>query len=184
MSHTAKDGSGNLVYVRSLGAGTVGDPLELTTMPRGQVCIELGNAYQSAKRYTIANNGTLDILLKTPASSKVIMTKLAVDTSAAPLEMDLREDVIVSANGTAITMYNLNRQSSNAASSLLYQSPTVTDTGTPIVEMELNGDKDFGGSGARDCGMILDASTSYLIRINNTSGAAATMAIDIRISEL
>jgi hypothetical protein len=166
-----------------VGEGTLASPYNPAPMPRGQACIELGNAFQSAKRYLLANNATLDFLLKTPANSHVIVTQLAVSSSAAPMELDLREDVIVSANGSALTLYNLNRQSADAPLCLLYQGPTVTDAGLALVEMELHGDKTYGGDGGRDCGMILKAGASYLLRIKNTSGGSATFSLDLRVSE-
>jgi hypothetical protein len=184
MSHMPViDGNGNPAYMFAVGDGSLQSPYSLSPMPRQQACIELGNVFQSSERHDLANNATLDHFLAVPLNSKVVLAGFDISTGSAPLEVDIFEGCIVSANGTQNTLFNLNRQSSDAPTCVLWESPTVTDSGIRLVSMLVTGDKSVGGSAHRGCGQILKAGEKYLFRIKNTSGGNARISIDIAVVE-
>jgi hypothetical protein len=184
MTHTVLDGGGVLRYVQSLGAGSSTDPLRLITMSYVDALVDLGKVFAHADRHTIANNGIFFYLIKTPSSpAHVELIGLDVATSSAPIYVDFKETAIVSANGTAETLYNQNRQSTQSPGTLLYLSPTVTDEGVTIRENAIFGEKNIGGVTSTHDRIVLKPATNYLLRIQNVSGANATVKIKVQIGE-
>lgn len=184
MSHMPViDGNGAQVYMFSVGDGTQQNPYSLAPMSRTHACIELGNTFQNSERHDLAKNATLELLLVTPANSHVVLAGLDIDTDSAPLEVDIYEGLIVSANGTQNTLFNMNRQSTDAPGCMLWEAPTVTDEGILLVSMLVTGNREIGGGAHCDCGQILKASERYLIRVKNISGSNSKLAVNTVVVE-
>ena len=113
----------------------------------------------------------LDVLLRVPAA-KFPHLKWSFTTGDA-FTFTFYEGTIVSANGTALTVVNNNRNSTNVAGVTTFLSPTVTTAGTALMSGQLSIGARSGGSDSRDSEFILKPSTNYLLRfIKSNAGTA------------
>lgn len=136
-----------------------------------------GGYYDSS----VANNGTLDILIQS-SSSQYMHTKFSA-VSSGNATVQIYEGTTVSAAGTGVTMTNHNRASSKVFSGTVTHTPTVTGVGTQV-----NGTGFIaGGPGGGEGGdfdfsneFILNISTNYLFRITNVSGSSAKISASIQ----
>ena len=184
-SYAVLDGAGNLKNVLCVGMGTSDNLIRLVSLAYERAMVDVGVIFSHADRHTIANNTIFNYLLKTPASpAHVELLGLSFIASSTPINVSIYEDTIVSANGTAETLWNNNRNlSTNTPGSLLYLSPTVTSVGTELILTACPGAKSTAGSYRQDDRIILKASANYLFRFENVSGAAADVAIKLIIGE-
>lgn len=138
-----------------------------------------GFVYHASGKVTgmIADNVD-DFLITTPALSFPHFQRLQITTGRGDIDMLVYEGATTSADGAAITVLNVNRNSANTPNAVFTSGPTVTDVGTLIhtqwtpptatgvgqspsgIVGETNGEE-----------WILAPSTKYLIRITNNSGA-------------
>ena len=177
------DGSGNLVYVMAVGDGTQADPYRYAPMDYVDALVDSGLVFQHSERQELANNAKLDHLIVTPLGVHTELLLISISPDSGPINIDLYEGAIVSANGTAHTLYNLNRKSVNTTSTTLYENPTVTDVGQHLLSQQASGSKDVGNSSDREGRIVLKESEKYLLRIVNESGTNAFITINIRIGE-
>jgi hypothetical protein len=130
------------------------------------------------KKDALANGASHDHLLRVPAGVYPHFNRLMFSVSAGDCDAYLYEGATVSADGTPETVYNTNRNSTNAAETLLFTDPTVTDPGTEIhhVWMPPTGAGVGSSTGLSkvsfDEEWLLKPSTDYLIRLTNNSGGA------------
>jgi len=87
-------------------------------------------------------------------------------SSELGITVELFENPTVSANGTSVTQFNCNRNSSNTIHSVLYEDPTITADGTRIRIDLLAGSNQTSSRGTTD-EMILKAGEDYLIRVTS-----------------
>lgn len=187
MSHVVLDGQGSLKYVFSLGTGTSDDPYRIVMQDYERALVDREKIFFHTDRHSLSNNQIFYYLIKTPASpAHVELLRVGCASTSSPINIDVYKDGIVSANGTAETLWNSNQQSSVAASTLLYVSPTVTDDGVNFISLVNPGEKSIGSAlttltdGDR---IILNHSTNYLLKFENVSGATALIGFDIKIGE-
>jgi hypothetical protein len=138
--------------------------------------IHQGNFYISALKFTLATTATKKIVFKT--GSKVTHHQpMNIKTSKDNVDINVYENATVTAaTGTNLDANNYNRNSSNTATAVLIDAPTVTVQGT-----ELKGAQDFlagavdvgqrrsGGETGRENEWILKPNTNYNIEIYNGS---------------
>ncbi|PKM77886.1 MAG: hypothetical protein CVU90_05415 [Firmicutes bacterium HGW-Firmicutes-15] len=92
-----------------------------------------------------------------------------------------------SASGTLVTVYNLNRNSSNTTDSKVLFTPTISDSGTLLSQTLLpggTGSKTVGGQSLTRAERILKTSSDYLVRVQNVSDVAGDVAINFTYYEL
>ena len=77
----------------------------------------------------LANDATINILVTTGASSA---HSIPIWQVGGDCEAHIFEDVVVSANGTALDVYNHARWSTNTALLTAYHAPTITNDGTEL----------------------------------------------------
>lgn len=97
-----------------------------------------------------------------------------VSCSADKLTIALREGATINVDGSAITAFNHNRNSSKTASSVLKNAPTVTVAGTQIAQAYIGGGTGVGGSRSgsdtkADNEWVLKQNTVYTITFTNDS---------------
>lgn len=93
--------------------------------------------------------------------------------------IELFESGVVSANGDRLTEFNNLRKSPNIATMFCFKDPTVTSDGTLLFAARASGDKKSGGILARGDEIILNKSTSYLIKITtDANDNQATLFLD------
>jgi hypothetical protein len=132
-----------------------------------------GGYYDSS----VANNGTLDLLVQSSSTEYSHIKFSAVSSGNATVQ--LYTGTTVSAAGTGVTMSNHNRASAKAFSGTVTHTPTVTGVGTQINGTGFIAGGPGGGEGG-DFGFsnefILDKSTNYLFRVTNVSGSASKIS--------
>jgi len=111
------------------------------------------------------------VLLRTPESPTRIHAKAAIDSEAEFL-IELFEDSTVSADGTPITIFNNDRESTNTSEASVFAAPTVTDDGSLLWAGKTGtGRNPIGTSPGLNYEVLPKASTDYLLKITKaTSG--------------
>ena len=131
-----------------------------------------GDLYNVSDFQTILNAGTLDYFIQTGAT--VFPHIGFAFESGGDLEIHIYEDTTVTAPGTALSVWNIKRSSTNVAASLFYHTPTVNVLGTDIFSNWIiagEKQKTFGGGdgslarGAPEWNF--NSNTGYLIRMIN-----------------
>lgn len=149
----------------------------LTTMNFIEDIAHRGYLFRSFYNYEdLANNTSIDVLFRTDANPVQLFIYL---NATGEVDLDLYSGPTTSADGDAISKYNVNQDSATTSPVEIYSEPTVTDEGTQI-------DKSvsFGGTGnpqatrvgaviSPTIGWILEPNTDYLIRMTNRSGVTA-----------
>lgn len=128
----------------------------------------------------LANAGTLEILIQTPATG-TIHARFG-GSVGGDIRMGLFEGTTFSAAGTTLVPSNRNRMSANVTTVTLSHTPTITLDGTVLFDGYVG-----GGSGGNAIGgqiasfeeFILDQSTSYLARVTNVSGQAQVSSLTV-----
>lgn len=127
----------------------------------------------------VADDGTMDFVLTTPSDDWPHVTPIFESDGAVYVE--IYEGASIT-GGTALTARNHTRTSDNTFGGSIVHSPTVTDPGTRLLYRSSGGAGGFfippsPGLGSFDYEWPLKASTSYLFRATNKSGAASVMSI-------
>ena len=134
--------------------------------------------HASGKQTGLANAASASFLLAVPAGIYPHIQRVELNLEAGDVDMVMRENVVTSADGGAISVLNVNRNSALTASAVVTGSPTITTpgdifhtlwvppTGTGIGTQEGVLDVNQGEE------WILEPSTKYSFTITNNSGAA------------
>lgn len=128
----------------------------------------------------LASGANLDMLVVTGATTVPHIAVMCDIGAAATLSV--YEGVTTSSDGTPLTAFNANRQSTKITTASVTQTPTVTGTGTALLLNHYipggTTGNSIGGSSsdfARVTELLLKTSTKYLFRMTNL-GAGATGA--------
>lgn len=186
MTYAVLDADGLKKYFKSTGDGTESDPYQSVPVSHQQMAIDSGKAFIHSDRHTIASNGTLSYLIKTPANpAHVELIEFTIETTSSPVYFDLFEGAVVTANGATETLRNLNRRSTTAAATELYLSPTYSAgaEGNIIWEQLTPNAKNVGSTITDGTRIVLKPSYNYLLKMQNVSGASTVVAIKIIIGE-
>lgn len=133
----------------------------------------------------VANNGTFDTYILTPADFRV--STFILYEAGGDANLEIYEGITVSANGTPVVPRNNNRNFPDTTNTQLFSDPTVTDFGTQIWDEFLP-----GGTGPQSAGNIADRtsrvvllpSTGYLLRLINTAGTSQPMGSQVSFVEI
>jgi len=134
--------------------------------------IHEGDHFFVCDETTLNDGDSVDFQLTTPNTAKWIHMTFSFESTQEIL-MEIYEDASVSSDGTTVTAYNNNRNSSNTTSLTLIQSDgTVNAAGTKILAQRSgvagNENKTQQGTGKRDNEIILKQNSTY--RFVFTSG--------------
>jgi len=127
-----------------------------------------------------ASNTNYNCTITTPASGDVVLKELVVMGDDGPVLVEIFEDATLTSGGSTWPSYNLNRGSTATASTALEYNDTngtVTDDSSPIFAF-LTGDRDTETKGILH-EIILDRSSSYLIRISNKNATVTYWGIQL-----
>lgn len=134
--------------------------------------IHSGNHYKAGfMDVAMSSNDTVELLFVTPNTAQWAHWTL-VGQSTGAVKIEVFEGTIASVNGTVVTSFNRNRNSSNTSSSIVYHTPTVTNDGTKMVTKYLGSEgfkEDTGGEGRGDSEFLLKQNTKYLVRLTALS---------------
>lgn len=128
--------------------------------------IHSGNHYKAGYQDTsMDTDDTIALVFTTPDSLKYMhWTLTAQSTGAATIQ--LFSGPTLSAEGTAVTPFNRNQNSTNTSDMLVKHTPTITTNGTKISEKWIGSTgfrADIGGETRGDSEIILKANTQYMI---------------------
>lgn len=163
--------------LQAMQDGTTGALLTIETVHHE---VHEGEMFHAA--YTngsVANNGTVDVLLTTGAKEAHTVWEVF---AGGQVTVSLYEAPTTSAAGTAVTAYNMKRSSTNTPTAAVTHTPTVSATGTVtlvngrILPGGTSPTTRVGGGIRANAEWIMKASTKYLMRITNKSGG--TIAIN------
>lgn len=126
-----------------------------------------------------APSGTAELLVIVPneVGAKRYHTEFVV-TTESEARLEVFEGPTVTANGTAISNYNRERDSVNTSSLAVYHTPTTTADGTRIDAVHWGSGRSSGGSGRTD-EWVLGNNTAYLVRVTNYSATANHTTIKV-----
>jgi hypothetical protein len=150
------------------------DGRKSVAIPQDSNVIHEGNAYilTSAAVLSIAKDSNLDIMIQTGANEvhlRDITVNVNKTSASGQTYLTLFEGTTTSANGTALTARNANRNSANTSSCSFFQGPTVTATGTPLYVYIVHTDWEtyIAPSYTTPFELVLKPNTKYLIRLTN-----------------
>jgi hypothetical protein len=143
-----------------------------------------GATFSNSDTATVTQLSFKDFLIITPAVSESHLITFHMTSTQANAEVVIYEEPTTTDNGTALTLFNKNRNSVKVAETLVYRDPTVTVVGTQLEHDLIVGGKQSGGLDFSESGeeWVLKASTKYLIRYNNNANQDDVM--DWKISFL
>lgn len=151
----------------------------LITLDTEHSLIHAGEMYQlSGQIPSIAAGATAYLHGLTPATGQVHFRAASVVVDGAPVDIAFYEDADITANGSGLTAYNKNRQSTNTPDLQVFSGPTIGGGGagttleTGFIPTIGPGSNHGGLSDLFASEWILDQSTSYLVSITNNNGAA------------
>lgn len=132
---------------------------------------------------SVSNGASVDVLLVTGAT---VETHVSWEVfGGGQVTVYLYEGATTSANGTAVSAYNMKRDSTNEPGGVVTHTPTVTDTGSValvngrILPGGTSNQTRVGGGIRSGAEWILAPDTLYLMRATNTSGG--TIAINVAL---
>ena len=135
--------------------------------------IHCGDSYEMADVTTLPNGGVLNVLIVVPdepgtpgVDQKWYHLKGIVESEAEAL-VEFFEGTVVTADGTALTSFNRNRNSALADFLPVYSGPTITSDGTLLYSKGIGSGRAVGGSAGRETEIILKNNTAYLLRVTN-----------------
>lgn len=147
--------------------------------------IDEGVVFDLTKSGTLASGASTTFLGKVNGTS-VHFYDLALSVSAGTVTLEFFEAPTVTANGTAVTATNLNRNSTTTQHMTTFQSPTISANGTLLKGISIyesgTNRKDSGGGLISDK-FLLKQNTDYLVKITNASGASIDFTASFKFYE-
>lgn len=134
-------------------------------------------AYWATGNYaTLSANSTFTILITTPNATKHvhlrdITVNIAKSGNTEPTLVRLWGSTTTSASGTSVGAFNANRDVDTAPLTTIFTSPTVTSTGTKLIEYVAHTDWEtyVAPSYTSPFKIILKHDAKYLVQFVNTS---------------
>ncbi len=140
--------------------------------------IHCGDSYELGRIVNLVNGASTDILIIVPNEAVKRFHFIWSLEAEGEATATLYEGATVSANGTALSIFNRERNSSNVDYLGAYHTPTVTGTGTAIEQHKVGSGNKVGGSAGRADEWILKNNTTYLLRVANET--AVNNWVDIK----
>jgi len=141
-------------------------------------------SYITPNAAPIADDATVAMLLETDSTTPHLIFDVE---GGGDFEAQFYEGTTTSNDGTTVTPYNMNRNSSTVQTLVTTHTPTVTDNGTQLFTHFYpggSGGHAIGGGGFTLREWILKASTKYLILLTNRAGTAQPMGVSVQWYEV
>lgn len=126
----------------------------------------------------LINTASVEIIISVPAATYPHL--VSTITVSGDCSIEFYEGATTTADGTAINLFNRNRNSATTPDIVLTHTPTISGDGTIVHPDYIPGGqkkKATGGEDGFDDELVLKPSTKYLLRVTNESGANAIVAI-------
>jgi len=144
-------------------------------------------AFSAVRVHTgLTDTSNSDVRILTPAGNGVAFGVTFFSEGTAIISLFEAATISV---GTALNIFDLNREVAGTSGLTVTHTPTVSATGSTdlfdAIELPNNNKKDpVSFSGATGVPRILAASTEYLLRYNNNSGSTITLSMVLQFLEL
>jgi hypothetical protein len=144
-----------------------------------------GNVYSMSFFNTIGAAGTHDTMIVVGAKQNASSIKVVMSGAG---RIQFYEGITSSANGTSISSFCFNRNSSNSCTMAFFSGPTwSTNTEVIIFQDYIAGGSTpqtrVGGDAHQDSEILLRTATKYLLRLTDLSGVTNTCAINMIVCE-
>lgn len=150
-----------------------GDSFDVESRSKGIKSIDIehgkihdGNHYYVENFVSIGNGATYQFLIVPPASTPKIHVTWEVEFQLEST-VTVTEAVIVTGNGTEITLLNNDRNSPNTATVEMYHTPNAPVGGTVISRGRKGDGQRLGGLVRAEREKICKANAKYLVSIEN-----------------
>lgn len=153
------------------------DSKALGTIEQEHLKIHAGKLFTFSNKTTLSNGGGVaEFVGEVPAGSYPHYRKLLIESSGGPFDIEFFEAPTYT-GGTPVVPVNNNRNSVITPELVIKTSPSVSDPGTRLEIVYIDGSKQVGAIGSDAANeWVLAESTNYLIRItNNTSGGGTSV---------
>ena len=141
-----------------------------------------GKTYEMSYSTTLTGNQTVYFQMKTN-NKATMLVHFEVSSSAEPLKVTLLEAPTMTNGTTAVTAYNMKRDSLSTAATLFYSDPTYASGGTPVNIHLVTAGKGGGAITAESGVWILKTSTNYLVKVEQLTNQATVVAYNAVLSE-
>jgi len=155
MSYFAK------VTISNADAGT--GAVEIVDYAHSEV--HSGNHYIVRNTASLAKNGTKNILIITPNTSRLAHMLYGYEANDAAVVGQFFEAPTYSSAGTLDGARNRNRNFTDNNTTLVYNDPVITTTGLLITQKSVGSGRTSGGGFRENTEIVLKANTAYLLRI-------------------
>jgi len=156
----------------------------IITIPPEHHEIHCGDSYVSTRVADVGNGATDELLIIVPnetgtGQDQKLYHLVVEGICESEGEWELFESPTVSNNGTALSVLNRNRNSTNTDYLGIYHTPTTSADGTSLEKIHVGSGKGIGGEGRTD-EWVLKNNTIYLARFTNftTSSNHATWRLN------
>lgn len=126
----------------------------------------------------IADDATLLIQFKTPATDKVHLKNLSAWTDGGLAQLEILENPTFTTGTTGLTPINKERNSGFASGVIAFNDPTGISGGVVIKDILFGGGSGGNANGGAinvDIEDVLKIDTTYIIQLTNLSGGTADM---------
>lgn len=145
-----------------------------------------GMMFTTTGKQTGWTNGTSQLfLISVPADTFPHVQSMRLSFSRGDIDFTIHEGTTTSADGSALPIANINRNSANTPDLDLFAQPTVTDNGTLLYTLWVPPTAAGTGqtaNGVENIGQghewILPPSTKYLATLTNNSGATISWSYE------
>jgi len=146
--------------------GTVSVEGEVVNISHDLDAIHEGVVFFTHDCTDLGNGESRDMLIITPVNVLSAHFRYNI-SSEAETSFYLYEDATTSANGTALNIWNRNRNSATTTELLFYHTPTITDDGILLQCNKVGSGKQVGGDFLDMDEIILKNNTKYIVRVTN-----------------
>lgn len=143
--------------------------LALNTIDYSHHEIHSGSSFFIREVDTLASGTAKTFVIITPNTTKWAHMILALEASGE-LQGTLTEGVTV-VGGTAITVFNRNRNSLTAAGVILKHTPDSATGGTVLESVQVGEGRKIGGDSSSLEEIMLKQNTTYTVKMTNLAGA-------------
>lgn len=147
--------------------------------------VHAGEMFSATYSATITAGANQDIMIVTGANDPHVNFNIAVTGQGL---FSIYEGITSSANGTTLTVYNMNRNSANSCTLVMFSGPTWSTNSEKLIYRAImpggaSPTTRVGGVTRPGTEWELLPSTKYLVRIANESGSTNTSSVNIEFYE-
>lgn len=138
--------------------------------------------FEVSHSVALTGSQTNYVQVKTNAKNPMILA-LEVSSSAEPCKLTVLENPTVTNGTTALTPYNMYRPSTVTATTQFFSDPTSISSGTAVNVHIITAGKGGSAISAESGVWVLKTATSYILKVEQLSNQATTIAYNIVFSE-